>query len=115
MWPKTIIDALDAALQDVTLTKGYTKSQALIKFLDTAAAMAVWRCKGVPEHLESAYFLPYTPIGHLTASGMAGTMTRLTLAGPEWNTALNHLKDFICAHAEEICEKFKDNPQPYPH
>lgn len=115
MWPKEILDALDVALPEVTLTEGYTKAEAIVKFLDTAAAMAVWRCKAEPEHLETAYFFPYTPIGHLTASGMAGTMTTVMLSGPEWHVALTQLKEFVRARAPEICERFKDNPQPYPH
>jgi hypothetical protein len=115
MWPKDLLDAFDVALQDVELVEGYTKVTALVRFLDAAASMAVWRCKGKPEHLEAAYFFPYTPIGQLTASGMAGTMRRLSLGGPSWGHALDRLKEVVRANAVEICKKYEGDPLPYHH
>src|SRR5436305_13742921 len=114
MWPKDLLDAFDVALQDVGLAEGYTKAAALVKFLDAAAAMAVARCRGNAEHLMAAYFTPYTPIGQLTAAGMAGTMTRFALAGDRWGHALDALKACIQTHAADSCRAFENVRSPYP-
>jgi hypothetical protein len=115
VWPKELIDALDVAVQDVELTEGYTKAQALVQFLDTAAAMAVWRCKADPASLEPAYFWPYTPIGHLTNTGFDGTMRCFSLHNPEWGAALGILKAFLRVRGAEVCRAYAGNPIPYPH
>jgi hypothetical protein len=115
VWPKELIDAFDAAVEDVTLNEGYTKAKAIVRFLDTAASMAVWRCKGDAESLEPAYFWPYTPIGHLTNTGFAGTMRRFSVGGPRWGEALDLLKAFIRANGERIIREYEAHPIPYPH
>jgi hypothetical protein len=114
MWPNNLLDAFDDALQNMTLVEGYTKATALNHFLDSAAKMAVWRCKGDPASLEPAFFWPYTPIGHLTNTGLGGAAIRFTLAGDKWGPALELLKAFIRTNAEDICRTFKDEPIPYP-
>jgi hypothetical protein len=114
-WPKEIVDALDAAVREVRLVKGYTKAAAIRQFLDMAASMAVWRCKGEAAHLEGAYFWPYTPIGHLTSTSFGGTMERFTIGGPSWGHALDLLKEYVRSHASEICDDYKGKPMPYPH
>jgi hypothetical protein len=115
MWSKELIDAFDVALQEVTLEPGFTKATAIVRFLDAAARMAVWRVKGDSSRLEAAYFTPFTPIGHLTFNGMGGGIRRLSIGGPTWGEALDLLKVHVRENAEAICQRYRDEPLPYPH
>jgi hypothetical protein len=112
-WPKELIDKLDEALQDTAQAPNYTKRNAIYGFLDGAACRAVWRAKSRPDKLVDAFFAPYTPIGSMTAQGLGGGFEKFTIVGADWCVALDMLKAFVEAHAEELVKKYQDTPVAY--
>lgn len=112
-WPKNLIDKFDEALQDTTLAPNYTKRNAIYNFLDGAACRAVWRAKSDPKKLVDAFFHPYTPIGSMTAQGLGGGFEKFAIVGADWAVALDILRAFVEANAEELVKKYQNTPVAY--
>lgn len=113
-WPTDVIAAFDEAL-DIKLMKGATKSEVIQCLLDEAARRAVSRAKADPARLEAAYCIPYTPLGAVSAGGMAigALKARSITLNPSWGIAVDRLYDLVAENPQLICDHFKDQQVPY--
>lgn len=103
------------AFQQVPLKpkKGETKQTVVQYLLDQAARYAVWRAKGDPKRLPEAYNFPYTPLGHLSATGFGGKVENATF-DERWCTAVDKLYAHVREQAEAIMTQFQGEAHPYP-
>jgi hypothetical protein len=113
LWPNHLITALERGL-GVTPVEGLTAEHVYRTLLDEAARRAVWRARGNPADIGPAFRLPYTPIGSVTAECVNGLARQLCFRGQEWSDAVDLIHDFMEKHADQVCDSFKDEAEPYP-